>query len=234
MMIKLQGEVVLGPEERPRFGRSVTVRPTVETARAGRYPTQAVVVTAAARILIDLSKGGDKVKSVIVEAGAADPTLHPEFHEISLNLRELCNKWFPKADLVLLSDTPDLSRAQQRHALSFYDKPILRLEAGTQKTHTALTGEKAGSFKERVANMNRLEIERLVVQAQFVRGDVDNSKDTEVKAWLKYIGEIKPAAIEISTLAKAQSKTKPITKTRITQIAELITEKTGIPVEVTS
>ena len=234
MISKLQEEVVQGPVEHPRFGKTILVTPTVETTRANRYPSQAVVVTAAARRLIALSKDGERIQAVLMEGGAKDPTHHPEFAEISQNLRELMNKWFPKGLLCLISDDPDLSRPLVRHALGFYDQPILRLEAGTQKTFAALTGGPPKHFKEVVELMGRLELERLIVQANFVRGEPDNSKESEVKAWIRHLDEIRPAGVHITTPHKASGTTRPITKTRITQIADLVTEKTGIPVEVST
>ena len=77
-----------------------------------------------------------------------------------------------------------------------------------------------------------LTIEKLGVRAEFVRGGVDNSKDTEVKAWVRLLADIRPAVIRLSTPKRAQGKVKPITKTRMKEIAELVTEKTGIQVEV--
>jgi wyosine [tRNA(Phe)-imidazoG37] synthetase (radical SAM superfamily) len=233
MISQLQEDVVQGPLDHPRFGRALVVRPTIETQRAGRYPTQAVVVTAAARRLIELSREGDKIQAVVVEKGDHDPTRHPEFTEITENLRELVNKHFPKAKFNLISDAPDIGEPNARHAVCYYDQPILRLEAGYQKTFAALSGEEPAVFKPRVENMSRIESERLVVQATFVRGEIDNSKDSEVKAWIRHLADIKPAVVHISTPAKARpDKCRPITKTRINEIAELVTAKTGIPVEV--
>lgn len=222
-----------GPLEHPRFGKTVVIRPTLETARAGVFPTQAVIVTSAARILITANREGDRIKSVLVEGVDHDPTKHPEFNEISRNLRELINKHFPKAKFHLLSDAPDLGEAQARHALVYYDHPTLRVEAGTLKTHTALTGEASQVFKDRLEGLSRLELEKIVIQANFVRGKPDNSTDSEVKGWLKHIQAIKPASILISSIPHPDAKNqKAITKTRMTQIVDLVTEKTGIPVEV--
>jgi len=233
MSIQQQIEVVQGPIEHPRFGRSLLVNPMVPTTRANRFPSQAVVVTSAARRLIELSKEGEKVRAIVVEGVEYDPTLHPDFHQISENLRELVNKWFPKAALCLVSDQPRLERAEVRHSLGCYDRPILRLEAGFQKTFTALTGEGPELFRSIVENMSRLENERLIVRARFVRGKVDNSKDHEIKAWIRHLDEIRPATVQITTPPKPQGKTlKPVTKTQMSKIAELVTEKTGIPVEV--
>ncbi len=233
MISQQQVETVQGPLEDPRFHRCLVVRPTVQTVRANRYPSQAVVVTSAARKLITLSKEGEKLNAVVVTGGDRDPTMHPEFLPITENLRELVAKWFSKADLCLVSNEPDLTRADVRHAIGLYDRPILRLEAGFQKTFTALTGAEPGQLKLVVEQMGRLDIERLVVHAHFVRGKVDNSQDKEVRAWIKHLDEIRPATVQISTPSKPQGKViRPVPKTQMTKIADLITEKTGIPVEV--
>ena len=146
-MVQLQSEILEGPLEHPLLGRCVVVRPTVETTRANRHPSQAVVVTTAARRLIELSKAGEKLAAVLVE-GEKDPTTHPEFHEISHNLRELMNKWYPKAKLTLFAKQAELSKPDTRHALSFYDVPIVNLPGGTQKVAGKLWG---GTIQEHKA-----------------------------------------------------------------------------------
>jgi hypothetical protein len=232
MITQLQEDVVRGPEETV-FGKTLTVIPTVEASRANRFPSQAVVVTCAARKLIELSRESYRLHALVVGGEGQDPTRHPEFHEICQNLRELLNKHYPKAKFTLLSDIPNLEEARTRHALTFFDQPILRLEAGFGKTFAALSGADPKLFKSVVENMSRVETEKLIIKANFVRGTVDNSKDSEVKAWVKHLGEIKPCVVRITSEAKDKDKgQKSITKTRMTQIAELVTETTGIPVEV--
>jgi len=232
MLLSNLENVVLGPQDHARFGRSLLVRPTLETSRLHRFPSQAVVVTSAARKLIALNKAGDRLQSLVVQAddGQPDPTRHPEFQEISHNLRELLNKWFPKAQLCLVSTAPDLSRMPVRHAILGYDQPILRLDAGTQKTFSALTGADPKQFKSLLERLVRLDKGRLIVHTRFVRGEVDNSKDNEVRAWLKNLGDIRPAGVHISTVAKPRKNSIP--KSRMSQIATLVTEKIGVPVEV--
>lgn len=233
MISQLQEDVVQGPSEDPELGKVLRVFPTLETTRAGRFPSQAVVVTSAARKLIRLSKDGERIHAVIVEGSEHDPTEHADFHEISRNLRELLNKHFAKAKLCLVSDSPLLDRPQVRHSLVHYDLPVLRFEAGFQKTFTALTGQPGSVFKERLEQMGMLELERLVIHATFVRGKVDNSQDKEVKAWLRHIADLKPASVRIDSPKKpAIEGCKPITATRMKQIVALVTETTGIPVEV--
>jgi len=233
MLTELMNEIVRGPEKSAEFGKCLLIYPTCETARPGIFPSQALVVTTAARRLIELSKAGERLNAVVV-LGEVDPTLNPDFRAISENLRELCNKWHPKASLTLVSGAQGLDDADIRQALSCYDDPILRFEAGTQKTYAALTGAKPSVFKEVVQNLSKIELERITVAATFVRGDVDNSTESEVRAWVKHLGAIKPATVHVSTLAKIDTKRKlkPITKARLETIANQVADKTGLPVEV--
>lgn len=224
-------DVVRGPQELPLVGKCLTIEPVRETTRANRYPSQAVVVTAAARRIIELSKAGDRLESIVV-LGDLDPTMHPEFREISENLRELCNKWYPKAKLTLISDNPELGDLEICHALLAYDRPIVRLEAGTQKTHTALSGRPGKTLKEAVEGLHRIEHRNLVVRTQLVRGKIDNSTDSEIKAWIRFLGQVKPSLVRLSTPAKAQGDCKPITKTRMNQVVNEVSEKVGVQVEV--
>lgn len=233
MITALMNEVVQGPEKTERFQRVVFINPTLETSRRGTFPSQAVVVTAAARRLIELSKGGERLDHIVVQ-GEVDPTLHPEFREISENLRELCNKWYPKAALTLRSASMGLEDPDVRQSLSLYDKPILSLPAGTQKTFAKITGEKPQTFKDVVGNLEKVELERIIIEGRFVRGAADNSTANEVKAWLRYLVAARPGAVQITTPAKplTEQKLKPITKSRLEEIANLVADKTGLPVEI--
>ena len=223
-------DVVRGPEEFAGFGKSVLLEPVHPTTRPDRYPTQAVVVTTAARRLIELSKAGERLESIVVH-GRLDPTLHPEFVEISENVRELCNKWYPKRCLALYSENPVLVDPLFRHALLSYHMVVLRFEYATQKTYKAITKRNGQELKTLIDVMGQLDHRNLVIRAKFVRGGIDNSTEAEVRGWLKVIAAAKPATVQLETLAKADGDLKPITKTRMTQIAEAVTEKVGAQVE---
>jgi wyosine [tRNA(Phe)-imidazoG37] synthetase (radical SAM superfamily) len=224
--------VVCGPLEHPQFGKSLVIDPGVPPARPDQFVTQAFVVTTAARLLMGHSKNGDKLAAVVVTGADRDPMAHPEFRQISENLRELMNKWYPKATLVLESNGQHLDDPEYRHALSCYHRPILSFEAGTQKTFAALTGRKPAEFKDVCENLSKLELDRWVLRANFVRGGPDNSTDSELKSWLGHLEKFNPALIQVTTPKKAENKAKPVTKARITEIAEKASAKTGVEVEI--
>lgn len=225
-----------GPLKSERLGATLGVDlgsqdMALAVSRDNRMPRASVVVTTAARHIIRISKGGEKIETIAVYGSKADPTLHPDFREITENLRDLRNKWFAKAKLCLILDEPRLEEGTLRHVLGIYDRVYLRMEWGTAKTFAAMTGRKATEFANYLDNLGH--VEHLVVQARFLRGDVDNSGEAEVKAWVKKLGELKPREVAILNVdAKGAKKAKGAPKTRLTEIAAEVTSKTGIPATV--
>lgn len=235
MFAALTEELVTGPEAHAEFELTLSVHPLADTGKPGRYASQAVIVTTAARRIIELSKDGAKVKSILVAAPeGADPMIHPEFRDISQNLRELTDKWFPKSKLTIVSPGLHLEDPERRISLTAYHRPILHFEAGTQKTFAALTGEDPQRFKDVCSAIEQIDMERWILRCCFVRGDIDNSTDSELRYWLSKVETFNPAQIQITTLPKADTKRKlkPITATRLNAIAEKIAEKTEREVEI--
>ncbi|MEO0651497.1 MAG: hypothetical protein AAFZ65_12550, partial [Planctomycetota bacterium] len=157
MLAEQMERVVQGPLDSERHGRHLLVEPTCETNRPGVFPTQAVVVTTAARRIIELSKDGQKLADVVV-GGSIDPMLHEDFREIAENLKELCKKWYPKVGMTLETKGLALHNADLRHCLTLFQRPIVRFEYGTQKSFAALTGAKPGDLKDVAENICRLEL----------------------------------------------------------------------------
>lgn len=200
-------------------------------SRENRMPRASVVITTAARAIIRLSKAGEKVESIAVWGSEVDPTLHPDFKEITGNLRDLRNKWFAKARLWLITEEPHFENTAVRHVLGVYDRVIARVEWGTAKTFTALTGRRGTELPSLFAGL--MHLEHLVVQTRFVRGEADNSTPTEVRAWMKRLTELRPREVHVLNLEKApRGKLKPVPKARLAEIAAEVTEKTGIPATV--
>ena len=235
MVVLNPKSIITGPSRTTRWGRTVTVDlgtldSTLAISRDNRLPRAAVIVTLAAQELMRLSKAGDKVDNILVVGTDVDPTRHPGFREVTDNLRALRNKWFPRAKLNLIADDPCLADSESRITLGIYDFPVVRLEAGTAKTFQKLTGHKSTELAEIVKHLSTLE--RVIIQTRFVRGDTDNSTDSEVKGWLKRLKEIDPIEILMSTPPSRKRKDLPmgITTSRFKEIVELVTEETSAKV----
>ena len=229
--------IITQPRKSERLGMVLGVNlggeeVALSVSRETRMPRASVVVTTAARSIIRISKAQEKVESIAVHGSFTDATLHPDFREITSNLRDLRNKWFPKAKLWLVSQDPVLDVAEVRRCLGIYDRVLIRWEWGTAKTFAALTGRKSAEFTPLADYIAGLD--HLVLQARFYRGEIDNTTDAEVKAWVKKVGEFKPREVHILNpdSKPTNKKLKAAPKARVTEIAAELTEKTGIPATV--
>jgi len=227
--------ILTGPEKSPRWGLALfidlgTPDSTLAISRENRLPRASVVVTLAAQELMRLSKGGEKVENIVVRGSEIDPTLHPGFKEITENLRELRNKWFPRAKLCLESDEPHLETREARLGVAAYDRPVIRLESGTAKTFARQTGRKSSQLGEIVHHLTH--IERVIIRAHFVRGEVDNSTPNEVKGWIKRLRDVRPNEVQISSPNPRGGRNLPrgVTKTRLREIVEEVSDTVGATV----
>jgi len=242
--------VVFGPYKSRRFGQSLGINlapspredcpkdcvycegpdstgPIIN--RVSQAPSAGVIVTSAARRIIEMSKGGDKLACITL-AGNNEPTMHASLLEITENLRALRNKWFPKAKLCLMSDIPYQDTPDLVHALEIYDRPVLRFEWGSAKTFTAMTGRPGTELKSLVDFCAGLD--RFVVQASFVQGGPENASDREVKSWIRKLKEIDPTEVQVMTIPDPGrgKKPRPVSDSRLQAIAALVREQTEIPV----
>lgn len=229
--------VAAGPVRTDRLGNALGIDLgsqdlTLAVSRDNRMPRAAVVVTTAARQLIRLSKAGDKLDAIVVFGSEVDPTLHPRFKEITENLRDLRNKWFQRAKLVLHSPEPHVDTLEAQLSLGIYDRAVLRLEGGTAKTFAALSGRKGTDLGEIVRAIAHLE--NLTIESRFFRGSVDTTTDAEIRGWVRKLGEFKPAEIHVLTTDKkvAKAKLRPAPKSVIQKVVAEVTAKLGIPAHV--
>jgi wyosine [tRNA(Phe)-imidazoG37] synthetase (radical SAM superfamily) len=193
-------------------------------SRPDKPPSAGVVVTGAARRIIGLSKAGEKLAALLV-AGDHEPTLHPNFLEITENLRDLRGKWFPKTPLCVAVRTPHVETRDLVHALQIYDKPLLRFSWGSARTFTAMTKGTPAEYKTLVEVGAALD--RLVVDACFV---AENSTDKELSAFIRKLEELHPTEVLVGTVgAGARGGQKPLTESRLEKIAATIGEKGGFP-----
>ncbi len=232
MSTSTRESIVSKPAQSPGLGLTVQIDPCQNSFREGVFLSQAVVVTTIAMALKEYSKDGAKIKTFVVN-GEYCPLRHDDFRAISENLKAIAKKWFPKARLHLIGFPRYVNSPGVSVALQFYHQVTLRLEAGTQKTFAAMTGEKGSVLNDVLTILSKLDLGNLVIRARFIRGDVENSSVSEVRNWVKMLADIKPAKVEIRSPAKGfLPKTKGITATRLKEIQAEVEDKLEAPCEI--
>lgn len=192
-----------------------------------KMPTPGVIVTSAARRIIELSKAGEKYESLVV-TGNLEPTDHPELPEVIENLRQLRDKWMGKAALCLVSRDLNPATPHLRHVLGMFDKPIVRFEWGTAKAFASETKRPSSDLKSLVDLLTGLD--RLILQATFGEGKAASSAPAEIKNWIKKVGEIRPREVHLGSPEGKSARSLPAS--RLEKIAAELIETTGVPARV--
>jgi wyosine [tRNA(Phe)-imidazoG37] synthetase (radical SAM superfamily) len=144
---------------------------------------------------------------VITFAGNGEPTLHPEFAGIIDDTIQIRNELCPNARIAVLSNSTMLNKASVVEALKKVDDNILKLDSGITET-ILLLDQPAGKFDLRkVINQLKQFEGELIIQTMFIRGKfngqiIDNTTESEIKAWKNLLNEIRPKSVMIYTFAR--------------------------------
>ena len=99
----------------------------------GKLPTRNEVAEQLEVKLLNL-KANKNFPDSITFAGNGEPTIHPEFSGIIHDTIKLRDKFFPEADVTVLSNSSMIHKPEIFNALNQVDNNILKLDAGFDST----------------------------------------------------------------------------------------------------
>jgi len=183
-------------------------------------------------VLAELAAAGTP-PDTITFSGNGEATLHPEFPGLVEDVLALRDRHAPRCRTAILSNATTVSRPQVREALLRLDDAYLKLDAGTQEMFGKLNGPAAGVAFAGVLEGLRELGRRIVLQALFVSGPVDNTSPAEVDAWVAAVRSVGPRSVQVYTLDRgpADASLRPVPRTRLEQIARAVREA-GVEAEV--
>lgn len=175
----------------------------------------------------------------ITFAGNGEPTLHPQFPEITEQVISLRDKIFPGIRVVLLTNSSTLFNKRINEAISKIDLRVLKLDTAIEKTFFILNNPPHGfSFSEYVRNLKAVDF-KFVVQTLFVRGksgynQVDNTTPEELEKLLEFYLEVKPEYVMVYTIDRPApvKGLEKISPEELTCISEYLI-KHNVPVKLT-
>ena len=171
-------------------------------------------------------------------AGNGEPTIHPDFEGIIDDTLALSDRYFPRAEVTVLSNASLLHKEGVFRALARVDNNVLKLDSAVESTFT-LINRPSPSLKldNLIRNIRRFD-GNLVIQTLFMKGrlngiEIDNTTPGEVEAWIDVLREIRPKyvmiyPIERETAAPGIEKVPPETLRKIALQAEQAGIKTKI------
>lgn len=214
--IPLQPDWVYGPVNSRRLGRSLGINllpvdvklcnmdcvycqydgPDGETGPS-TVPTVETVLEAVEQALKREQNAAPL--DAITLAGNGEPTLHPKFPEVVAGLVSLRDRYAPEASLCLLSNGSGLRHQGVRAALSNIDRPIFKLDAGTEELFRAINRPRSFTLEDLLSEL--VSVPNLILQAMFVRGDVANNTTREaVREWFRQVLLLQPREVQVTTV----------------------------------
>ena len=180
----------------------------------------------------------DYLPDTITYAGNGEPTLHPDFPAIVDDTLALRDTYAPEARVTVLSNASMLHHKEVFQALLRLDNNIQKLDTGIEKIFRLINNPiQPVNLNELIMNLKRFQ-GKVIIQTMFLRGEFrgeqfDNTKESEVYAWLEKLKEIGPKSVMIYPIARATAShnIEKIAIFELEKIAERVRGE-GIEVEV--
>jgi len=168
----------------------------------------------------------------ITYSGNGEPTLHPQFAEITEQLIRLRNTYFPQTLITCLSNSTQLYRPDILYALQRIDNPIMKFDTGIQATFEQINKPFTKITVNEICTYLSHFQGNLTVQTLFLKGElddgtkIDNTTEAELRAWLDCLKAINPHTVMLYPIDRETpaKKLEKIEKTVLEQIAKRVGE----------
>lgn len=236
---KLQTQIIYGPVESRRLGRSlgVNVLPTQwkvctfdcvycqygwTCCQYDRAESHVLGLPSAVDVEEELEMALPAAGRIdaLTLAGNGEPTLHPRFEDIARVTAAARDRHSPGTPVVILSNSSTIADPSVRQAFRWIDRPVMKLDAGSEELFRAVNRPRPeigfDSMIEALASLGNIEI-----QSMFFEGAMGNAGDEAVDRWLDILERIAPAAVQVYSLDRttAESNLAPLTRESLERIA---------------
>ena len=168
-------------------------------------PTRREVAEALERQLQKMADEGTP-PDVLTFAGNGEPTAHPEFADIVHDTLALRDRYFPQAQVSVLSNSTMLHRPEVVAALRKVDNNILKLDTVSDDYVRRVDRPAAAAFSAaKVVDALAAFAGHVVVQTLFMGGEhdgrsVDNTGEEYVGPWIEALRRIGPQKVMVYTI----------------------------------
>jgi len=207
---------------------------TVDPAALAKYrfPSPREVGDGLRKTLQEL-KSRSETLDCITLAGNGEPTLHPDFLAVVKEILSVRDEVMPGVRVDILSNAAHLDRAAVVEGLNLLDARYMKLDAGSEGQFLNMNSPvtEVGIW-DVVKQLPKLK--DFTVQAMFTHGRRDNTDSKSVIDWINVVKRVKPRSVQIYSVDRypADKKITKVDRGLLDEIAQALTEQTGIPAEV--
>jgi wyosine [tRNA(Phe)-imidazoG37] synthetase (radical SAM superfamily) len=207
---------------------------TVDPAALAKYrfPTADEVAEALGKSLQELKAKGEQLDCITL-AGNGEPTLHPDFLAVVKAILATRDEVMPGVRVDILSNAAHLDRAPVIEGLNLLDARYMKLDAGSEGQFLNMNSPvtEVGIW-DVVKQLPKLK--DFTIQTMFTQGRRDNTDSKSVIDWINTVKRVKPKSVQIYSVDRfpADKKITQVERSLLDEIAQALTEQTGIPAEV--
>lgn len=247
--IPLQPGIIYGPIRSRRLGRSLGINLLGSHGKACSFDcvycqygaakaiesiVEAESLPTTDQILLEVEKALRKPRTIefLTFSGNGEPTMHPDFPQIVEGVKSLRDQIRPGARLAILSNSSGVIHPEVFTALTQFDTPMMKLDAGDEQTFGAINRPaQAINFWEIVEGLKKLP--NLIIQSMLVDGEISNVCGKPFKNWVKVLLELNPNEIHIYTIERptAVSGLKPVSAQKLNEIELELLSHYNLPVK---
>lgn len=200
--------------------------------RSGGWPAPQAVEAAVTARLTRAADANELIDRITV-AGHGEPTLHPDFEDVTERLCAVRDRIAPGMPIAILSNSTTTGWEGVRRALAYYDERYMKLDAGDPITYARINGP-GPSVADIVGSLGTLS--PIVIQAMFVTEEtrqIDNSTEGAVAEWLTAVKAVHATRVHLYTIdrAPALAALQPVSRRRLREVAERV-RAAGIPADI--
>jgi wyosine [tRNA(Phe)-imidazoG37] synthetase (radical SAM superfamily) len=166
----------------------------------GFIPTAAEILESAQKRFREIHEKGPGVDSIVI-SGNGEPTVHPEFPELTAGLMALRDVWLPKTPIVLFTNGCNLDQRRVHEAVNKVDQRVVKVDVGNERLFKVFNAPLSRVTLQKVISGIRL-LKDVTIQAMFTQGSVDNTQSSDLDDWMEVIGLLKPKAVHISSISR--------------------------------
>ena len=221
MLLALQKNIVYGPVNSRRLGRSLGINilpegkkictfnclycqygwtdySLVKNIRKDEFPGVTAIIAAVGKALAGLGEP----PAYLTFSGNGEATIHPDFPEIVDAVIRLRNRAAPGSKTAILSNSTLVDKAYIRKALEKLDSRIMKLDAGSQAVFTSYNDPMDDIMLDSITDGLAM-LKDVTIQSLFTDGLHGNYSQSAVDDWIARIKKIKPVSVQIYTLDRS-------------------------------
>jgi wyosine [tRNA(Phe)-imidazoG37] synthetase (radical SAM superfamily) len=251
MLLELKKEIIYGPVNSRRLGRSLGINILAGGKKVCTFncvycqygwtkihtikPGQSLIFPSAEEVKKALEEALRKMASppaYITFSGNGEPTLHPDFAQIVEEVTAVRDRTAPEAKTAILSNSSLVAEKNIREALSRLDTRIMKLDCGSEEVfkryNKPCRGVGLEAIIEGLSRLNDVTIQTLVASGQEGNFELQN-----ISSCVERLMKIRPSSVQLYTLDRGYpaDDLKPATKEELDRIKSEA-EKAGISIGV--